>query len=179
MFKHRMLFLMMLTALMIVGCSSMTVKSDYDTSANFADFKTFNWLPISDSVQGSAAQAAQSNSLLTQRVQNAVNAQLAGKGLKKVTSNPDLLVTFHTGAQQQTDVEDIGYGYPMGWGMGGVDVYQYTEGTLMVDLINASTKKLAWRGTVQDVVDPSDSTDDKIKHINEAIAGMFSKYPPK
>ena len=66
-------------------------------------------------------------------------------------------MTYHVGAQDKVDVQSWGYGYGYGpgryhgtWGGGGgIETYNYTEGTLIIDIVDASSKQLVWRGTAQ------------------------------
>ena len=77
----------------------------------------------------------------------------------KRSKTPDFRVALHTGQQSKVRVTDYGYGYGVGrWGGGGLDVYQYQEGTLILDVVDAKTKKLMWRGTAIGVVNPSAAT---------------------
>jgi hypothetical protein len=52
----------------------------------------------------------------------------------------------------------------------------YLQGTLIVDLYDAKTKKMVWRGVATDTV--SDQTSKNTEHIDKAIGKMFEKYPP-
>lgn len=169
------------------GCSSITVRYDYDQTADFTKYKTFGWLPQQTTTTSTSAQAArQANSLIDKRILSAVNSDLTGKkGMSIDTQNPDLLLVYHIGAVDKVDVTSYGYGYPYaggwgyGYGYGGVDVYNYTEGTLMVDFIDGETKELVWRGTATGVIDPNPSASSSEKQINAAVDKMLKNYPPK
>jgi len=165
-------------AMLLVGCaSSYDIKYDYDVDSNFSAFKTYAWIPRAVS-QGptSATSAMQNNTLLDKRIRNAVDAQMQSKGFTLTEDNPDVLVVYHTGAQNKVDVTSMGYGY---WGAASnVDVYSYTEGTLIVDLVNANTKQLAWRGSATGVVDPGSSPEQMEANINNVVTRMFANYPP-
>jgi len=54
-----------------------------------------------------------------------------------------------------------------------------TEGTLVMDFVDAKTKSLLWRATVTDAVDPSATPEQKQKKIDEVIAAMLTQFPPK
>jgi hypothetical protein len=74
-----------------------------------------------------------------------------------------------------------GYGY-RGWGgMGGMGtatttVSEYMVGTLVVDIFDAKTKALLFRGTASDEI--SDKTDKNIKKVDKAMDKMFKDFPP-
>ncbi len=169
--------------LLLAGCSQYDIKYDYDTESNFSNFKTYAWIPVTINEGSTSAQTAmQKNTLLDGRIRSAVDAAMVSKGFTLNADTPDLLVVYHTGMQNQVDVTDWGYSYAgsyWGWAGRDIDVYNYTEGTLLVDLVNAQSKKLAWRGSATGVVDPSNSPEKVQERINEVVAEIFENYPPK
>ena len=155
----------------IAGCSSISISTDFDSNADFAGYKTFGWMKQADSEEG-----YDYSGLVDERIKSAVDKQLQTKGLTKGTTNTDLLVVYHAGKKEQLEVEDWGYGG--WWGVGGGDAYSYEEGTLIVDLVDASTKKMVWRGTAKKAMSESPSSEERDAAIDEAIQKMFEKYPP-
>jgi hypothetical protein len=185
-FDVRILCLAVLVAAALVatGCSSISVRQDYDTQADFVAYKTYAWIQQPTTAIGSAKAAQQMNTLLDKRIKDAVNTQLAAKGMTLVAENPDALVIYHTGIDNKVEVQDYGYTYPRypygGWyGGGQVDVYEYNEGTLIVDLIDAKSDQLVWRGTATKVIDETASAQQREANLNEVIAKVFTQYPPK
>lgn len=169
----------------IAGCSSgYDIKYDYDMQTNFSTFKTYKWIDrtITDA-SGSARHAIESNSLLDKRIKSAVDTQMAAKGFALADSNPDIYAVYHVGLKDKIDVTDWGYTYAGSYWGGGlgrnVDVYQYTEGTLIVDLVEAANKELAWRGSATGVVEPGRSPEQVQARINDVVARIFKNYPPK
>jgi hypothetical protein len=96
---------------------------------------------------------------------------------------PDMLIVYHVGVQDKVQVTDWGYRYSdYYWGHGGrdIDVYNYQEGTLIVDLVDAQTKQLIWRGAGSTAIDNSGGSPEKTdKKVNNVVGKIFSKYPPK
>jgi hypothetical protein len=151
----------------LVGCAAVTAKSDYDRQTDFSQYKTFNWLAR----QGSGFP----NPLSIKRVQTALESGLIAKGFQ-LQSSPDLLVVFHGATQDQVNITDWGYGYRGGWGGSrNIDVHKYTEGTLIVDFIDAEKKELIWRGWATAVMDKPDKN---MELINEAVAKILAEFPP-
>jgi len=160
-----------------VSCSTTyNVTYDYDPQANFSDLKTFDWMQV--------PEKAGINSLVVQRVKNAVNAELKAKGLIMTSNNPDFLIAEHLGKKDQVQVTDWGYGYGRrGYrgghrGTGGVSVYQYEEGFLILDFVDAKSKKLIWRGSAKAEVHNVDTPEKREKRINAAVKEILKKYPP-
>ena len=97
--------------LTLASCSGMTVLIDYDKNADFDSYQTFAWADTSE------MSVADSSPLMHQRIVDAVQAKLVTDGLRKVTSNPDLYVTYHTDERQEMrlNTTHFGYGYGGGW----------------------------------------------------------------
>jgi hypothetical protein len=145
------------------------VKTDYDHDANFSQYKTYSWT-------GVKTQQA----FWTDRIKDAVNAALAAKGWTQVPSDGDVaIVAIGTTQNQQTlDTFYDGFG---GWrwrGFGDVTttVEAYQEGTLVIDLFDASTKTLLWRGSSSETV--SDKPDKNIKNLDKGVKKLFEHFPP-
>jgi hypothetical protein len=151
----------------------MTVKSDYDRETDFSRYKSYAFLPSS---ARDGDEPRLHDSLMTKRVQRAARSRLDAKGLEYRPSGADLLVAYHAAVQEKVDVSHYGYHYGRGWYGGGVDVWQYTEGTLVLDFIDAKTKDLVWRGWATDIVggDPEEAE----QRIDEAVGKILERYPP-
>jgi len=106
------------------------------------------------------------------RIVKAIETQLAAKGLQPAAGGA-LKVDYHAVLADRTQITD--WGYRPGWGRS-VDVYQYTEGTIVVDLIDVATDKLVWRGSASDAASGNPQTNEK--RINKAMEKLFKKYPP-
>ena len=182
----RLLMLVAVVAL-FAGCgSSLELNNDFDQQLDFSTYRTFQWVDPSDK----AGQGA-NNSLIAGRVKDAVVNELTGKGLVQAASDPDFLVIYHAGTQDKVDISDYGYSYggygryggayggPYGAGGGGISTYNYTEGTLIIDLIDAGTQQLAWRGSATGVLDDNPSAEQITSNINKAVAAILSQYPPR
>lgn len=168
-----------LAILVLQACSRITVSVDYDLSRDFAALRTYDWLPDAGPARGDPRAA---NTLLASRVRRAVDRALAAKGYERRTEGePDFLVTYHALVEEKTDVRTIGaYGF---WRWGGFPdtyVYRYPQGTLLVDILNPKDKALLWRGTAVAVVDFNRGTpESREQRINEAVAKLFDRFPPR
>lgn len=183
--KTAILFLILCVLALSPGCSSVTYNYDYDKSADFAALKTYAWVTAPSNPAAGVQAALQRNDLLDKRIKESVNTQLAAKGYAQSAENPDFLVLYHTGAQDKINVTDWGYGYGPyrvgygGWyGGGGVDVQQYKEGTLILDIIAANAKHLVWRGSATAALNPDAPMEKREKRLNEVITRILAKFPP-
>jgi len=157
------------------GSFAQQVKTDYDRSANFSQYKTYSW----EKVQTQDA-------LWVDRIKAAVNAALAAKGWTPVESGDDVAIVAveMTRNQQTLDTFYDGLGGGWGWrrfGGGGfgdatTTTETYKVGTLVVDLFDANTKKLIWRGSSSDTL--SSNSDKNIKELDKGVQKMFDHFPP-
>jgi hypothetical protein len=177
--RIRLLCLVLLT----VGCSSVSVSTDFDSEIDFTRLSSYNWMPAPEQPSAELQKELSQNTLIEGRVKRAVDAELAAKGIRKATQDPDMLVAFLTGVQDKVDVQNWGYGY--GWGrrrgpIGGSDVtaVHYEEGTLILDFVDPKTKKLIWRGVGKGVLPREVSPEKSQENINKAVEKILAKYPP-
>lgn len=154
------------------------VKVDFDKSADFAALKTFS----------TKLGTSWNNQIGEKRVMEEIDASLTEKGWKKVDANPDAIVVVHGATSTKRSLNTFysgggygGYGY-RGWG-GGMGMgtattteSEYTVGTLVVDIFNAKSKALVFRGTASDEL--SDKADKNAKKLDKATNKMFKDFPP-
>ena len=178
--KFFLVLIACLSVVLVMGCSSVSVTTDYDHDLNFTTLKTFQWMSVSkDALTPNASANMLQNSLVDNRFRGAVKTQLEAKGLTEASANPDFFIMYHTGTQEKVDVTNYGYGYGR-WGGygGGTDVHQYTQGTLILDFVNPATKQLIWRsvatGALADRPDPATIE----QKINGIVQEMLAKFPP-
>ncbi|MCP4293419.1 MAG: DUF4136 domain-containing protein [bacterium] len=173
-----------LLAFFLSGCSTISVNYDYDTTTNFNQYKTFSWAPDKTATTPQDAnQAIQGGGLLSQRIRKSVGNQLEIKGLSHAENNGDILVVIHLGSQDKIQVTNWGYNYSNYYwgGFGGrqMDVYQYTEGRLIIDLVDSKSMELIWRGTGSGAVDNRQQSPDEIqRRIDDVVAQIMVNYPP-
>ena len=170
-FKIGIFGIVILTALFV---AAQDVKTDYDHTFDFSQLKTF------------AVKIGTSwgNPLTEQRAKDAVTQQLTAKGWTVADeSTADAIVVIHgaTKADQSLNTFYSGGGWG-GWGWGGGGMATTTVdtvhvGTEVVDIFDAKTKKLVFRGTAQDQL--SDKPEKNEKKLVKAAEKMFKDFPPK
>jgi len=155
---------------------------DYDHSVDFSKFHTFQ---MADTSKGALAQA---NQLMDQRVHDMVVKHMTALGMKEVTENPDLMVTYDASTKQNhvlntfgAPMGPVGFGMGVGWrrwgGMGGMattTVSTFTEGTLVIDAYTPPDNKMVWRGIAEAAV--SDNPETTTKHIEKSLDELFEKW---
>src|SRR6185436_5615629 len=135
--------------------SAQDIKYNYLRGTDFSKYKTYKWVKVSN--------AQYPNSILDEQIMQAIDSQLALKGLSKTEDNPDLYVAYQAAVSQEkqwnsfsTGGDNWGYGRWGGWGGyggygGGMSTTTTTSstiniGTLNVDLYDVAAKNQIWRG---------------------------------
>ena len=169
------------------GCTTASrvgVTNDFDHAVNFRAFKTWAWYPQQprDAENGPAKGY---ESFLDKRMRASVASEMTQKGLTEVTTAPDIYVAYSARVEDKQQVSPGygGLGYPYGYGYGGFGGYrgyspvtQYKAGTVVIDIIDAKRKELAWRGTGQAQV--NQNTIDEVE-THRIVNGILSTYPPQ
>ncbi|WOJ92093.1 DUF4136 domain-containing protein [Congregibacter variabilis] len=189
----RILFVLASTiAIAIAGCSSNPPVIDYDSSVNFSGYKTYAF--ISDHPLMRSEGSPPGSPLLEGRLMRIVEDNLNAKGFALVANSEaaDFAIGFTVGARDKIKVNSYpepyrpyyggwgGWGAPYyggGYGGSNVDVQQYVEGTLAIDIYDVSEHKPAWHGVATKRVTDSmrRNPDETLTEIvNEILAG----FPP-
>jgi hypothetical protein len=173
---QRVVLLLMGMMFLFAGKSSaQQVKTDYDRSANFGQYKTYSWEHVKTQ-----------DPLFVDRIKSSVNAALAAKGWTQVDSGADVCIVAIEITRNQQTLNTFYDGFGGGWGwrrFGGggfgeatTTTETYKVGTLVVDLFDAKTKKLLWRGTSSDTL--SNNSNKNIQNLDKGVEKMFKKFPP-
>ncbi len=173
-------------ALLAVGIArAQDVRYNFDKNTDFSKFKTYKWVTIKD------AQTV--NELVDKNIKEAIEAQLAAKGLTKTDGdNADLLIAYQPAVGQEKEFSSYNssWGYGPGWhggGWYGGPSSSWTTGQtstiyigqLAVDIYDAANKNLVWRGTASKQLDPKAKPDKQQKNLTKAMTKLFKNYPPK
>ncbi len=173
---------------LLVGASAASaqdVRYNFDKSANFPAFKTYKWVTMKD--------APKLSDLADKQIRDAIDAQLATKGLQKVDGdNADLFIGYQAGVGKEKEMTtyNTGWGYGPGWygggwygaGGGGITTSSTSTiyvGQLVVDMYSAQAKTLVWRGAASKTLDTKAKPDKQAKNLTKAMTKLFKNYPPE
>ena len=130
------------------------------------------------------------DTLADQRIVSAINSQLKARGLAAQSKQQaDIWVSYLVVTKDRTKVNtynsmagfnSYGYGYGPryggGWGTTtNVSVYEYTEGTLLIDLIDPKTNKTVWRGTGSTNISVNRNAEQRTALIESYVAAIVDK----
>jgi hypothetical protein len=150
------------------------VKTDFDHQANFTQYKTYSWQEVKTA-----------DPLWESRIKSAVDAQLVLKGWTRLDNGGDVSLVAIRTTQTQRTLQTFYDGFGGGWrwrGFGGMGEattteQDYKEGTLVLDIYDAKTKQLIWRGSAEDTV--SNNAEKNEKNLDKGVEKMFKKFPPE
>ncbi|MBR8537640.1 DUF4136 domain-containing protein [Carboxylicivirga sediminis] len=157
------------------ACSSVRTTADWDPSADFRGYQSFNFSESFEEIK--------LNDLDKRRVKNAVQTEMEKRGYV-LSTQPDLLINGYVTSVEKTVVTNTHYGgygpYFYGWGgwYTSTDVNNYREGTLIVSLIDVRKKQMIWEGRAEGIAPPSGG-EKRTKAMDEMIERLFWKYPIK
>lgn len=160
-------------ALGLAACSTLELNTDYTPGTDFSKYRSFEFRP--------AAQPK--NPVASRSVAYAVGQALETKGMKEVEKDGDLLIYGHFVRDEKMQFDTYGYTtvgwYGWGWYGSAVTTARVIPvGTLLIDLVDASTKKLVWRGMVKDEIDTELYPEEREKKAIGIAKELFADYPP-
>ena len=170
--------------LMIGYAYAQDVRYNFDKNSDFSTFKSYKWVPIKG--------AAQPDDITDKQIKDALDAELAKKGLSKIDAdNADLYIGYQAGlgTEKQFTSYDSGWGYGPGWGRGGWygggggmttgETSTIYIGQLAVDMYDSKHHDLVWRGVASKTIDPKAKPDKRQKNLDKAVAKLLKNYPPE
>lgn len=171
--------------LVTISAFAQDVRYNFDKDADFSKFKTYKWVTLKD--------AQKVNDLVDKQIVDAVDAELATKGLTKVTEDSaNLYIGYQAGIGQEKQFTSYnsswGYGpgwYGGGWYGGGPSMGTTTGqtstiyvGQLALDMYDSAKKDLAWRGVASKTIDPKAKPEKQQKNLAKAVKKLLKDYPP-
>jgi hypothetical protein len=187
--KIKIIYLLIL-GIVAVGCgSAIKVSADYDKTIDFKKYTTFS---VYDLKQTGSVNPANAD-----RIVNAIKKQMTEKGFIEDTQNPDLhinavsiLTRKEAVAVNAPPTNFYGYGgvyrpygfFMLGNGFMGSDTtsfnqYDFKQGTLMIDIVDAKVQKVVWQGVGNSEIDTKPVNADEL--INYAVGAIMVSFPPE
>jgi hypothetical protein len=162
----------LLVLLLLLGpaVQAQEISTEFDETVDFTKFKTF---AIREGQMNSRAPALNSE-LTKKRIESEIEKALTAKGLTKATGTADLNVFYQFGAARRMQTET----YPAGWRGLRTRVARvpYSEGTLVIDLRDPTTRSLVWRGIASESErNPAEMAD----RLDDMVKKSIDRYPPK
>ncbi len=174
------------------GCSTITVTTDYALEQNFGNYRGYQWHP--DGTQKSKALDQMGGDIFDARIRRIINQTLAEKGLTE-SDEADFYVNYSVVTDDRVSINTYNtyggygpgwgyYGYGYGgygaWGAGSThtSVSYYTQGMVIIDIIDAGSNKLVWRSTADSRLDQKTTPEKKEQDLRKSVSKMFENFPP-
>lgn len=165
-----------LILLLLVGCSTVDVKQDYDPQYNFSNLKNYDWKSGSSSP----------NSLVDDRLRKAADEKLTKEGYQK-KENKDFIVSYEYIPGQiviAPNSSNVGFGIGsagtaagVGFGIGPSTRRENFE-TIRLNIFDSKTNKLIWQGSASEQL-VSSNPEKTTKNFQKTVFAILDKFPPK
>jgi len=175
-------------ALIFASCSSYKFHTTRVQNTDFAEFKTYAWLPPLDSL----SKDYYNNDIAKSNILTTANEELAARGLTYTKNDPDLLFRYiaivNNKSREIYSNYSIGFGFggPWGWYRPWGGYYGYYNvpigreriryGHIIIEAVDRKTNTVIWqaRGTSQ-----VDNPEDAINDLPKIVSGIMKEYPIK
>jgi hypothetical protein len=159
----------LVTCIVVAG---QDVRTNYMPGTNFGKYKTYKWVVVEGGVHP--------NQIVDAEIKEAVDSQLASKGMTKTDGeNADLYVGYQIAVDQEKQWNAWGSGGRVMGGMGSATSSTISVGTLVLDMHDPSSKQLVWTGNASKTIAPKGSQEKNEKNLNKAMAKLLKNFPPK
>ncbi len=169
-----------LSVVMAAGCASPKIGYDYDRNTRFTDYRTYEWGPDAPHTVGDPRI---DNRLLDARIRSAIADELHSKGFTAPAQGlPDFYVAYHAGVKDlmkgsstQNYIGDLAHGTHTTIS----DIQPYSEGALLIDVVDAASRQLVWQASATTEVEPGMTADERDRRIQQIVRAMLAPFPPK
>ena len=179
MFRHsyckfiimRNYFIAIIFALTFYSCSSIKVVTDFDSSANFSNYKSFAF-------SKSQIEKIEISDLDKKRILSSIENQMQSKGYVS-SASPDLIISIDTKSREDVYINRYN-DYPYyGWfGPTMSTTYRPSSrivGLLYIDIIDAKTGSLLWQSNGSGSLSSNKLSRDEL--INNFVSKLLENYP--
>jgi len=174
-----------LLGLLAAGCSGIRVSQDYDIQLPFPEIHTYAW---KSPVAKAGADIRENNPLLHKRFRENIDRVLQEKGYAR-TSDPDFLVDYEYAVNTRIHSEPYTTGFGFGFGpyhryggfsvMTAPDIYEYDVGTLVIDVYDAGSDTLLWRGMGSEEITPHPTPQKRTEMVRQMVEAILAQFPPQ
>jgi hypothetical protein len=172
--RHCIVAVSLFAGVIAAGCAPMHVHS-YAAPRVAFHFRTYAW--AAEDAVPTGDPRLDNNRFFSERVRNSVDRELAARGFEKAEAGtPDLLLHYHASITQEIEIHANTDRFEHCLNCG---TSVYDAGTLIIDLVDAHTSQLIWRGWAEKVDPVIDNQDWMEETIDLTVAQIMKRLPPR
>lgn len=155
-------------SILVSGCTSIKVDSDYDAGFDFSNLSRYSWLEMPVDFMG--------DDFSRQRIKTAIDQQMKNKGYHLTTGVSDFIISLQgykntvRRTPQATGASRVGVEYSAN--------EQFQDGKFTLTIIDAKRNRLIWEGHAKGLIAPNLSAEDRIKKVNKVVTELLANFPP-
>jgi hypothetical protein len=168
------------------GCApAVHVRTAANPEANVASLQTFRVLPTPVRRGAPASMLdidpMRPNSSMNRGLRDDLARAFERRGYSADTANPTFAVAYYASAWDRLNVTVWDYGYPYSGGWTFVHdepenrATEYTQGTVIVDVIDPKSGQVLWRG--RGVSKVSDDPKTYARELEKTVTAIVDKFP--
>jgi hypothetical protein len=180
----------MLTSLFVTAslsaCSNITISTDYDVDHDFSGYKTYQWHPSGPPQTADLNKVG--SDIFDRRLTRLTEQKLAAKGVTK-SDTPQFYINYSVVTQEQVSIDTYnsafygsrhyGNNFYGGSGFSDTRVRYYTQGTLIIDIIDANKNLLVWRASAASKLKPSATPQQNEANMSAILDQILAGFPPQ
>jgi hypothetical protein len=160
----------------VTACAPLRVDTYLDRHADVTGYRSYAWAENDAFATGDPR--LDNNRFFVQRIEEAVDMQLAARGLEKTTpGTAEVLIHIHARMEQQVEPARIDRidGHCVDNDCRPV---VYDVGTLMVDVMEARRNRLVWRGWAERAFDGVIDDQRALERtVDDVVARIMARWP--
>ena len=174
---------LMFASILLVGaaCNRVQVRTLTAPDADISSRPTFRLMSAprrTRNVQLSSNDPLLVNSITYRRIRDAIRSALEKRGYQYSEDTAAMAIAYYATAQPKLDIRNFNYGYSWRrFPRERTEVYEYEEGTVIVDAVDPATREMLWRGEGRAAV--SDDPEKYSQQLEKAVAEIIAKFPER
>ena len=165
---------LVLTAALAAACAAINVGSFVERGFDMSVVRTFEWAPAEHLATGDPR--LDNNEFFQRYLKAAVEREMEMRGIERTDAGmADVVVHYHASVTQRVDTAGADEKYAL---CEDCRPSVFDAGTVTLDLVDAGTNKLVWRGwaerSIQGVLENQEWME---RDVNQAVATIFERLP--
>ena len=158
-----------------VACAPITVTSFTERGVEVTRYRTYDWGTVDAAMPGDPR--LENNPFFHDYLRGAIDRQLRARGYEQTALTPDLRVHYHASATQRIYISGS---EPTRERCSDCAVQVFDEGTVLIDLVDARTGALVWRGSAQADIASAVAEQTRLERaLERVVTRILNTLPPR